>query len=101
MSSHVEQQVQARIAAAKAKTQQQREEREAFSRQRAAGLVARKRRQVRRIYCATCARLQRKGKYRRCPLGCGEALCNTAGCGNTHLRQCANRGDIPTTREAS
>jgi hypothetical protein len=101
VTSHVDQAVQARIAAAQAKTQQQQEERAAFAETRAAGLVSRKRRQIRRIYCATCARLQRKGKYLRCPLGCGEALCNSAGCGNTHLRQCPNRRGVPTVREAS
>lgn len=92
MSSHVEQQIQARIAAARAKTQQQREDRAEFARRRAAGLEARKHAKLRRVYCATCARLQRKGSYRRCPLGCGAALCRVrAGCGNTHLRQCEQR----------
>lgn len=92
MTSHVDQAVQARIAAAQTKTQQQREERAVFARQRAAGLGARKRTKLRRIFCATCAKLQRKGSYLRCPLGCGEALCRArAGCGNTHLRQCSSR----------
>lgn len=91
MTSHVDEQIAARIAAVAAQKQQQREERAVFAERRSAGLKRRKHQKLRRIYCATCARLQRKGKYRRCPLGCGEALCNTAGCGNTHLRQCANR----------
>lgn len=96
MTSHVDEQIAARIAAVKAKKQQQREEREAFARQRAAGLVARKAVKVRRVFCGTCARLQRKGSYRRCPLGCGAALCRArAGCGNTHLRQCENRRVAP------
>ncbi|ODA75557.1 hypothetical protein [Streptomyces sp. AVP053U2] len=59
MTSHVDQQIQARIAAVAAKKQQQREEREAFARQRAAGLVSRKRAKLRRVFCGTCARLQR------------------------------------------
>jgi len=102
MTSHVESQVRAAIAAARQKTQQQREERAVFARQRAAGLGARKRAKLRRIFCGTCAKLQRKGTFLRCPLGCGAALCRSrAGCGNTHLRQCPNRGDIPTTREAA
>lgn len=41
MTSYVEAKVQARIAAARAKTQQQREERAEFARRRAAGLRAR------------------------------------------------------------
>lgn len=92
MTSHVEEQIQRRIAAVQAKTQQQREEREAFARQRAAGLVSRKRSKLRRVFCGTCARPQRKGSYLRCPLGCGTALCRKrAGCGNTHLKQCDHR----------
>lgn len=102
MTSHVEQQVAARIAAARAKTQQQQEERGAFSRRREEGLVSRKRQKLARVFCATCARLQRKGTYLRCPLGCGEAVCKSrAGCGNSHLRQCPSRVDTATTREAS
>lgn len=93
MTSHVEAQVQARIAAARQKTQQQRDERTAFAERRAAGLEARKARKLRRIFCGTCARLQRRGSYRRCPLGCGIALCRRNPlCGNAHLRQCDNRG---------
>ncbi|MEH0553424.1 hypothetical protein [Streptomyces sp. B21-101] len=93
MASHVEQAVAARIAAVKAKTQQQRDERVEFARQRAAGLDSRKASKLRRLYCATCAKLQRRGTYYRCPLGCGAAVCRKRpGCGNTHLRQCDNRG---------
>lgn len=98
MTSHVDQAVQARIAAVAAKTQQQREERAQFAERRSAGLVARKRAKLRRVFCGTCARPQRRGSYLRCPLGCGIALCRKrAGCGNTHLRQCPTRGDKPTT----
>lgn len=40
----------------------------------------------RRIYCATCARRQKRGSYLRCPLGCGAALCRSRPqCGNQHL----------------
>lgn len=102
MTSHVDDQVQARIAAAAAKTQQQREERGAFSRRREEGLVARKATKLRRVFCGTCAKVQRAGTYLRCPLGCGEAVCKTRpGCGNTHLRQCPNRVDMSTTGVAS
>lgn len=97
MTSHVDQAVQARIAAVAARKQQQQEDREAFSRRRAEGLEARKRQKLRRIFCGSCARMQRKGTYRRCPLGCGEALCRKLpGCGNAHLRQCPNRGGTAT-----
>jgi hypothetical protein len=94
VTSHVDEQIQARIAAARAKTQQQREERAAFAERRAAGLVARKAAKLRRIYCATCARRQYRGTYYRCPLGCGVAVCRkNPHCGNTHLRQCDNRSE--------
>ncbi|MFD0417286.1 hypothetical protein [Streptomyces sp. NPDC127108] len=89
MTSHVEEQIRKRIAAAKQRPQ---EDRAAFAEARAAGLDSRKRTKLRRIFCATCAKLQRKGTYLRCPLGCGDAVCKTrAACGNTHLRQCPNR----------
>lgn len=101
MTSHVEEQVAARIAAAKAKTQQQREDRAVFAVRRSAGLKARRHQKLKRVFCATCARLQRKGSYLRCPLGCGEALCRSAGCGNTHLRQCSNRCSESNSSEAS
>lgn len=98
-TSAVEQAVAERVAAARARAQQQRDERAAFAEQRAAGLAARKTAKLRRVYCATCARLQRRGTYLRCPLGCGAALCRRrAGCGNTHLRQCEHR---PTPTEAA
>ncbi|NED31968.1 hypothetical protein [Streptomyces sp. SID8499] len=95
MTSFIDQQVQARIAAAAAKRQQQREDRTAFAERRAAGLEARKHAKLRRIYCGTCAKLQRRGTYGRCPYGCGTALCRArAGCGNTHLRQCEKRPEV-------
>lgn len=95
MTSHVEQQIAARIAAVRAKAQQQQDERLAFAERRAAGLVRRKSAKLARVFCGTCARLQGKGKYLRCPLGCGTALCRSrAACGNAHLRQCSNRGDM-------
>lgn len=94
MTSHVDAQVQARIAAARAKTQQQREERAQFAESRSAGLVARKRAKLARLYCATCAKRQYKGTYLRCPLDCGAVVCKAwFGCGNAHLKQCDNRAD--------
>ncbi|MER5259744.1 hypothetical protein [Streptomyces sp. NPDC002855] len=95
MTSHVEQQIAARIAAVRARKQQQHEQRAEFDRLRAAGLAVRKRQKLSRVFCGTCARVQRKGSYLRCPLGCGEALCrSSAGCGNTHLRQCSSRPEV-------
>ncbi len=92
MTSHVDAAVAARIAAVAARTQQQREDREVFARQRAAGLGARKRQKLRRVFCGTCARLQRKGTFYRCPLGCGTAVCKSRpACGNAHLKQCEHR----------
>ncbi|MFJ3719064.1 hypothetical protein [Streptomyces sp. NPDC090057] len=100
MTSHVDEQVQARIAAARAKTQQQREDREEFAERRAAGLEARKHAKLRRVYCGQCARPQRRGTFQRCPLGCGTALCRKrASCGNDHLNQCPNRRGVPTTEQ--
>ncbi|MBD9730192.1 hypothetical protein PV755_46565 [Streptomyces caniscabiei] len=102
MTSHVEEQIQARIAAVAAKKQQQREERAEFARQRAAGLKSRKHSKLRRVFCGSCAKLQRKGSYLRCPLGCGTALCRSRpGCGNSHLRQCPNRCSQGNSSEAS
>lgn len=49
MTSHIDEAVQARIAAVAAKTQQRKEEREAFSRRRAEGLKARKRQKLRTL----------------------------------------------------
>lgn len=93
MTSHVDEAVAARIAAAKAKTQQRREQRAELGAARDRGLEERKAAKMRRLYCATCARLQRRGTYYRCPLGCGAVVCRKRpGCGNTHLRQCDNRG---------
>lgn len=96
MTSHVDAAVQARIAAARARQQQRQEERAEFATARAAGLEARKRAKLRRIYCCTCAKRQGRWTYFRCPLGCGDVVCRkNPHCGNTHLRQCPNR---PTER---
>ncbi|MEU4487351.1 hypothetical protein AB0H94_21145 [Streptomyces purpurascens] len=92
MTSHVDAQIQARIAAATNKRQQQRQQRAELDANRQAGLAARKKAKLRRIYCGTCAKPQRRGTYLRCPLGCGAAVCRkNPHCGNTHLRQCDNR----------
>lgn len=92
MTSHVEEQVQARIAAARAKTQQQREERASFARQRAAGLVSRKRSKLARR-CAVCDAPLRGAKGRGCVRGCGVFLCRGARrpqCSDVHGGQCSN-----------
>lgn len=92
MTSHVDAAIQARIAAARNKRQQQRQQRAELDANRQAGLEARKAAKAKRTYCATCARRQYRGTYYRCPLGCGAAVCRkTPHCGNTHLRQCDNR----------
>lgn len=90
MTSHVDAQVQAAIAAARQKTQQQREERAPFARQRAAGLVARKRTKLARR-CAVCDRPLKGGKGRACVRGCGVFVCRTVRrpqCSDVHGGQC-------------
>ncbi|TXS16042.1 hypothetical protein EAO71_35255 [Streptomyces sp. ms191] len=97
MTSHVEQQVQARIAAAKAKTQQQKQERDELAGRRKAGLMARhrakaKRRGIRLGFCGTCARPLMRGTYLQCSKGCGAKLCRgTPRCIPQHNTQCPNR----------
>ncbi len=103
MTSYVDQQVQARIAAVAAKTQQQREQRGEFARQRAAGLVARKRTKLARR-CAVCDRPLKGAKGRACVRGCGVYLCRTVRrpqCSDVHGGQCPNHGGAPTVAEAS
>lgn len=87
--SHVEQLVAARIAAAKEKTQQQRQERAAFAASRTAGLKARHRNKTRRFrmgYCAACAAPLFRGTYLLCRQGCGAKLCRSG-------RRCINKHD--------
>ncbi|MET8947431.1 hypothetical protein ABZX30_28780 [Streptomyces sp. NPDC004542] len=97
MTSHVDQQVQAAIAAARNKRQQQRQQRAELDANRQAGVAARHRAKLKRIYCGQCARPQRRGTYQRCPLGCGTALCRKrASCGNSHLDQCPRRRGVPS-----
>lgn len=92
MTSHVDEQVAARIAAATNKRQQQRRQRAELDANRQAGLAARKTTKLKRVYCGTCAKPQRRGTYYRCPLGCGLAVCRrNPRCGSTHLKQCDNR----------
>jgi hypothetical protein len=92
MTSHVEAQVQARIAAARSKTQQQREERANFAESRAAGLVARRRAKLARR-CAVCDRPLKGAKGRACVRGCGVYVCRAVRkpqCSDVHGGQCAN-----------
>lgn len=93
MTSHVDAQVQARIAAARAKTQQQREERDGFAVRRSAGLVARKRAKLARR-CAVCDRPLAGSKGRACAGGCGQYVCRSTRrrpqCGDVHAGQCPN-----------
>lgn len=93
MTSYVEQTVQARIAAARAKTQQQQEVRAAFAERRAAGLIARKATKLARR-CAVCDRSLKGAKGRACVRGCGVFLCRVVHrppCSDVHGGQCFNR----------
>lgn len=90
MTSHVDQQVRARIAAAAAKAQQREEVRAAFAERRAAGLVARKRQKLARR-CAVCDRPLKAGKGRACVRGCGMYVCRAPHrpqCSDVHGGQC-------------
>jgi len=92
VTSHVDEAVRRRIAAARAKTQQQREDRAAFAERRAAGLVARKRQKLARR-CAVCDRPLKGGKGRACVRGCGVYVCRAVRrpqCSDVHGGQCAN-----------
>lgn len=84
MTSHIEQQIQARITAAKAKRQQQGQQRAELDEARQAGLEARKRAKLKRR-CAVCDRLLSKGRGRPCVRGCGAYLCRAP-----HLPQCTD-----------
>ncbi|MEV5441412.1 hypothetical protein AB0N23_02510 [Streptomyces sp. NPDC052644] len=100
MTSHVEQQIQARIAAAKAKKQQQEQRRAELAANRAAGLRARHRTKARRAgkrlgFCGSCAAPLTRGTYLLCSGGCGARLCRARRrCHQQHNPQCPNR---PTT----
>lgn len=90
MTSYVEEQVQARIAAVRAKTQQREEDRLAFAERRSAGLVVRKRQKLARR-CAVCDRPLKAGKGRACVRGCGMYVCRAPRrpqCSDVHGGQC-------------
>ncbi|WP_330347503.1 hypothetical protein [Streptomyces sp. NBC_00582] len=96
MTSHIDQAVQARIAAARARQQQQREQRAELAAARAAGVEARKRTKLRR-QCAVCDRPLTGKRGRPCSRGCGVYLCRAAHrppCNDVHGGQCA-RLDLP------
>ncbi|MEU9557357.1 hypothetical protein [Streptomyces fumanus] len=102
MTSHVDAQVQAAIAAARNKRQQQREDRAQFAERRAAGLVARKAAKLRRR-CAVCDRPLSGRKGRACGAGCGQFVCrkpHRPDCGDVHAGQCPN-GIAGTRGEAA
>lgn len=94
MTSYVDEQVAARIAAAKAKAQQQRERREELAAARAAGLKSRhatkmRRKGVRLGFCASCARPLTRGTYLLCTSRCGARLCRGhPRCAQQHTPQC-------------
>lgn len=94
--------VQARIAAAKAKAQQKQQERAELATRRKAGLMARHRAKAKRAgirlgFCGSCARPLMRGTYLLCSKGCGAKLCrgNTR-CAQDHNPQCANRETVFT-----
>ncbi|QLJ05720.1 hypothetical protein HZZ00_35005 [Streptomyces sp. NEAU-sy36] len=96
MTSHVDQQIAARIAAVRTKTQQQREARGQFAERRAAGLEARKAAKLRRR-CAVCDRPLGKGRGRACVRNCGTWLCRAPHrppCNDVHGGQCPNRPTV-------
>ncbi|MES9523137.1 hypothetical protein [Streptomyces capoamus] len=91
MTSHVEEQIRARIAAATNKRQQQRQQRAELDEARQAGLEARKAAKLRRR-CAVCERPLGKGRGRPCARGCGVYLCRAPHrppCNDVHGGQCA------------
>ncbi|MGW0632440.1 hypothetical protein [Streptomyces sp. NPDC002758] len=97
--SHVDAQIAARIARVRAQQEARQQQRAELAEARQAGLKARHRAKVRRIYCGQCARPQRKGTYLRCVFGCGTALCRKSRrCVNDHARQCPNH---TTPKEAA
>ena len=99
MTSHVERAVAARIAAAKAKTQQKEQQRAELAGRRKGGLMARHRAKAKRAgirlgFCGTCARPLTRGTYLLCSKGCGTKLCRGfKRCHEQHNTQCPNRPD--------
>ncbi|MEV1054634.1 hypothetical protein [Streptomyces sp. NPDC049887] len=102
MTSYVNEQVAARIAAAKAKAQQQREAREELAAARAAGLRARHRAKAKRFgirlgFCASCARPLMRNTYFLCSNGCGAKVCRGhPRCAEQHNPQCPKRATAYT-----
>ena len=98
MTSHVEQQVQARIAAAKAKAQQKKEQRAELAGRRTGGLMARHRAKAKRAgirlgFCGACARPLMRNTYLVCSKGCGAKLCRG-------FKQCHHRHNTQCPRQA-
>jgi hypothetical protein len=44
-----------------------------------------------RLFCSSCARRLKRGRYLRCPLGCGARVCKGTGCAKQHGPNCAVR----------
>ncbi|MEV3988254.1 hypothetical protein AB0J57_05045 [Streptomyces sp. NPDC049837] len=109
MTSHVEQVIAARIAAAKAKAAADKLRREELAENRRHGLKARYRAKGRRTgkrlgFCASCARPLTRGTYLLCSKGCGARLCRGhPRCAQQHNPQCANapRAFTDSPQEAS
>ncbi|MEU8528512.1 hypothetical protein AB0C77_23435 [Streptomyces sp. NPDC048629] len=97
MTSQIDEAVQARIAAAKAKDEQQRRQRQEFAAARTAGLRSRHARRAKRMgirlgFCASCARPMTRGTYLLCSKGCGAKVCRGhTRCAKQHNPQCPNR----------
>ncbi|MFE5629930.1 hypothetical protein [Streptomyces sp. NPDC056543] len=99
--------VQARVAAARAKAQQQKQERAEFAGRRKAGLSARHRAKAKRMgirlgFCGTCARPLMRNTYLHCSQGCGAKLCRgTKRCIAQHAKQCDKRATAYTDSPGS
>ncbi|MGW0764659.1 hypothetical protein [Streptomyces sp. NPDC002676] len=92
MASHVEQQIQARIARVKHEQAARRQQRAELDEARQAGLKARRTAKLKRR-CAVCDRPLTKGRGRPCVRGCGVYLCRAPHrpqCTDVHGGQCSH-----------
>lgn len=102
MTSHVDEAVAARIAAAKMKAASKRQQREEFDAGRRTGLQARHRARAKRMgvrlgFCASCARPLTRGTYLLCSKGCGAKVCRGhTRCASDHNPQCPSRATTYT-----
>ncbi|MBT2488796.1 hypothetical protein J7E96_09725 [Streptomyces sp. ISL-96] len=89
--------VQERIAEARRKVEQEKQQREELAANRREGIKARhttkaRRKGIRLGFCASCARPLMRGTYLLCSKGCGGRLCRGhPRCAQQHNPQCPNR----------